>query len=76
MLPLRARVDEGAMTTTPSDCLVSYPGHSLVGGSYPSAEKQSVYSTASFDWANFTLDTYLKMLSVKQGGMKYQFLSL
>ena len=23
-----------------------YPGHSLVGGSYPSAEKSSVYSTA------------------------------
>ena len=30
---------------SPSDCLVSYPGHSL-GESYPSAEKQSVYSTA------------------------------
>ena len=36
--------------TTPSDCLVSYTGHSL-GGSYPSAEKQSVYSTALADWA-------------------------
>ena len=36
--------------TSPSDCLVSYPGHSLVG-SYPSAEKQSVYSTALADWA-------------------------
>ena len=32
--------------TSPSDCLVSYPGHSLGGWSYPSAEKQSVYSTA------------------------------
>ena len=31
--------------TSPSDCLVSYPGHSLEG-SYPSAEKQSVYPTA------------------------------
>ena len=30
---------------SPSDCLVSYTGHSL-GESYPSAEKQSVYSTA------------------------------
>ena len=29
---------------SPSDCLVSYLGHSL--GSYPNAEKQSVYSTA------------------------------
>ena len=32
--------------TSPSDCFVSYPGHSLVGGAYPSAEVQSVYSTA------------------------------
>ena len=37
--------------TSPSDCLVSYLGHSLRGGSYPSAEKQSVYSTAPDDWA-------------------------
>ena len=37
--------------TSPSDCLVSYLGHPLVGGSYPSAEKQSVYSTAPADWA-------------------------
>ena len=28
-----------------SDCLVSYPGHSL-GESYPSAEMQSVYSAS------------------------------
>ena len=34
-----------------SDCLVSYPGHSL-GESYPFAEKQSVYSTAPADWIN------------------------
>ena len=35
--------------TTPPDCLVSYLGHSFffgVGGSYPSEEKQSMYSTA------------------------------
>ena len=38
----------------PSDFLVSYPGHSLEG-SYPSAEKQSVYSTAPADWAILTL---------------------
>ena len=36
--------------TSPSDGLVPYPGHSL-GGSYHSAEKQSVYSTAPADWA-------------------------
>ena len=37
--------------SSPSDCLVSYPGHSLGWGSYTSAEKQSVYSTAPADWA-------------------------
>ena len=37
--------------TSPSDCLVSYPGHSGWGGSYPSAEMQSVYSTAPADRA-------------------------
>ena len=36
--------------TSPSDCLVSYTGHSL-GKSYPSAEKQLVYSTAPANWA-------------------------
>ena len=36
--------------TSPSDCLVSYPGHSW-GESYPSAEKQSVYSIAPAEWA-------------------------
>ena len=36
--------------TSPSDCLVSYPGHSL-GGSYPFAEVQSAYSTGPVDWA-------------------------
>ena len=61
MPPLRARVDLGVMGnegalcipqsssitgTSPSDCLVSYPGHSL-GESYPSAEVQLVYSTAT-----------------------------
>ena len=34
--------------TSPSDCLVLYPGHSL-GKSYPSAEMQSVYPTAQAD---------------------------
>ena len=37
--------------TSPSDCLVSYPGHTLGWGSYPSVEVQSVYSTAPADWA-------------------------
>ena len=38
--------------TSPSDSFVSYPGHSMRGGSYPSEEVQSVYSTALADWAN------------------------
>ena len=37
--------------TLPSEFLVLYPGHSLRGGSYLSAEVQSVYSTAPTDWA-------------------------
>ena len=37
--------------TSPSDCLVSYPGHQLWGKSYSSAEMQSDYSTALADWA-------------------------
>ena len=35
--------------TSLSDCLMSYLGH--VGESYPSAEMQSVYSSAPADWA-------------------------
>ena len=63
MLPLQVRIDLGAMVmkgyfpqsfsitgASPSDCLVSYPGHSL-RESYPSAEMQSVYSTAQANWA-------------------------
>ena len=36
--------------TSPSDCLVSYPGHSL-WGSYLPAEKQLIYSTAPVNWS-------------------------
>ena len=39
---------------SPSDCLVSYPGHS----SHPFAEIQSVYSTAPVDWASFYCGKY------------------
>ena len=35
---------------SPSDCVVSYSGHLLE--SYPSAEKQLVYSTAPANWAS------------------------
>ena len=45
--------------TSPSDSLVSYPGHSL-WGSYSSVEMQSVYSTAPADWEKLIrwLDTF------------------
>ena len=39
--------------TSPTDCLVSYAGHSLERGFYPSTEKQLAYSTALADWASF-----------------------
>ena len=47
------RIPQSSSTagTSPSDCLVSYPEYSLGGGSYSSAEVQSVYSTAPVDWA-------------------------
>ena len=64
MLPLNASVpgsngNDGVLHLPPnssitgtslSDCLVSYPGHSL-GWSYPSAERQKVYFTAPANWA-------------------------
>ena len=42
--------------TSPSDCLVSYPGH-LLGkeGSCPSAEVLLVYSTAPANWATINM---------------------
>ena len=70
MLPLRARVDLGAMamkgySTFPKAPTLLEPHHQIFnvisrtlvgGGSYPSAEKQSVYSTAPADWANYGRD--------------------
>ena len=50
------RIPQSSSTagTSPSDC----SGHSL-GGSYPSAEKQSVYSTAPTDWAIDLFNIYV-----------------
>ena len=39
--------------TSPSDCLGLYVGHPLGEVSYPSGEKQSVYSTTPIDWDIF-----------------------
>ena len=41
----------------PPDCIVSYLGH-LLRESYPSAEMQSVYSTAPADWAQILVSDY------------------
>ena len=59
------RIPQSSSTagTSPSDCLVSYPGHSLWGGgSYPSAEVQSVYSTVPADWASKLRDKALYLV--------------
>ena len=48
---LRIHQTSNITRTSPSDCLMSYIEHSLGVESYPSAEKQSVYSTASGDWS-------------------------
>ena len=65
MLPLQARVDLGAMVMKGYSAFLKAPAslelhHQIVlyhiqdtrGGSYPSVEKQPVYSTAPADWAN------------------------
>ena len=52
---LRIPQNSNITGTSPSDCLVSFPGHSLAG-SYPSAEKQSVYSTVPADLATLLED--------------------
>ena len=49
-IPQRPSITEAS----PSDCLVSYPGHSL-GESYLFAEMQSVYSATQADWATGAL---------------------
>ena len=70
MQPLRAREDLEAMTMKGYSAFLKAPAllepyyqfvkchirdtHWLGGESYPSAEKQSVYSTAPDDWAVFT----------------------
>ena len=47
------RIPQSPSTTgaSSSDCLVSYPGHSLWWGAYPFVEMQSAYSTAPADRA-------------------------
>ncbi len=45
-IPQRSRTE-----ASPSDCLVSYSGYSLLGPSYPSAEIQLAYSSVLLDKA-------------------------
>ena len=52
---LRNLLSSNITGTSPSDFLMSCPGHSFGVGSYPSAEVQSVYST---DWAMIALSSY------------------
>ena len=70
VLPLRVRVDLGAMAMKAYSTFPKAPAllelHSQIGlchiqdtrwwGSYPSAEMHSVYSIAIGDWAEITLE--------------------
>ena len=69
------RIPQSSSTagTSPSDCLVSYPGHSLGGGSYPSAEVQSVYSTAPADWAIHRVKCHTVLFQKIQLSISTQF---
>ena len=67
--------------TSPSDCWVSYPGFMLgkvcvcvCVGSYPSAEKQLVYSLAQADWALQLQENILNTNNLQFYGFKYSYL--
>ena len=72
MLPRRARVNLRTMAKKGCSAFPKTPAslephhqivychiRTLIGGSYPSVEVQSVYSTAPADWANEVLDNHL-----------------
>ena len=50
---------------SPSDCLISYPGHSL-GECYPSAELQSMYFTVPADWPLVGLAWFICLMAYQQ----------
>ena len=56
-IPQSSSISKASQT----DCLVSYPGHSL-GEFYPFVEMKSVYSTAPADWAIF-LDRFKQIFA-------------
>ena len=51
---------------SPSDCLMSYLGHSSRVGVYPSAEMKSVYSTAPNNWTERP-PLHLGVVAVEKG---------
>ena len=57
--------------TSQSDCLVSKTGHSLVEGSYPSAELQSVYSTAPGHWTITKRNGGSKLCTKNKNNMEF-----
>ena len=59
--------------TSPSGHLVSYPRNSLAVGSYPSAEEQSVYSTAPVDWAIHNVNVKTVLFLIIQFSISTQF---
>ena len=68
------RIPQSSSTagTSPSDCLASYAGHSL-GRSYPSAEVQSVYSTAPQYWAILRVKCQTVLFQIIQFSISTQF---
>ena len=62
---------------SPSDCLVSYPGHLLCvcvcGGSYSSAEMQLLYSTAPANWAILRVNVKTFLFQIIQFSISIQF---
>ena len=57
--------------TSPSDCLVLYPGHSLRRGFYPSAEMESIYSRKQADWAESLCVEVFSFISLHQNALPH-----
>ena len=74
---LRILQSSGITGTSPSDCFVSYQGHSLSGEFYPSEEMQSVYSTAQTSQLDWVGEHKLKslrspVLHSRQGSLDFK----
>ena len=59
--------------TSPSDCLVSYPGLSLWVGTYLSSEVQSVYYTVTADWVIHRVNVKTVLFQIIQFSISTQF---